>query len=503
MASVFKRGGRTNRHGYWYASWYDHAGKRHSKCTKTTDKATAERIANKHEADAALRREGVIDATMDAIAQQSRRSIESHLEDYKAKLKAAKNTAGHVTETLVKIRKICDHAKFGAAADITADGVNRFTTYWLETGNSSRSAQAYITAIKGFTSWLVKTDKLSRNPLASVRAPNPTSDRRHERRMLLPKEWLWLRDATANGPDRGGVSGRERSLLYATAIQTGLRSMELRSLTRGSLFLDGDSPYLVCKAGSTKNRKDAKQYLLPELAAELASSIATKSPKASAFRMASKFNMAKVLRDDLAQARREWLEAAKNDPQERLRREQNDFLCEANHEGEHLDFHSLRHTCGAWLAMKGAHPKTVQVVMRHSSITLTMDTYGHLFPGQAAEAIQQIGPFFKGADDAEAGQVRATGTMGDMTLRDFGAQRQAQQSGRDLVREDATSNEKPSTTLDFIERLNVLDIGTLDDTVPDRATPSGNEAAGARTQDLRIKSPLLYRLSYSLESVSI
>ena len=78
-----------------------------------------------------------------------------------------------------------------------------------------------------------------------------------------------------------------------------------------------------------------------------------------------------------------------------------------------------------------------------------------------------------------------------------------QQSGRDLVREDATSNEKPSTTLDFIERLNVLDIGTLDDTVPDRATPSGNEAAGARTQDLRIKSPLLYRLSYSLESVSI
>jgi hypothetical protein len=33
------------------------------------------------------------------------------------------------------------------------------------------------------------------------------------------------------------------------------------------------------------------------------------------------------------------------------------------------------------------HPKVVQTIMRHSQITLTMDTYGHLFPGQAAEAV--------------------------------------------------------------------------------------------------------------------
>ena len=33
--------------------------------------------------------------------------------------------------------------------------------------------------------------------------------------------------------------------------------------------------------------------------------------------------------------------------------------------------------------------------------------------------------------------------------------------------------------------------------VPTR--PSRSEAAGTRTQDLRIKSPLLYRLSYSLK----
>jgi len=28
--------------------------------------------------------------------------------------------------------------------------------------------------------------------------------------------------------------------------------------------------------------------------------------------------------------------------------------------------------------------------MRHSTITLTMDTYGHLFPGQEAETISRL-----------------------------------------------------------------------------------------------------------------
>ena len=89
-------------------------------------------------------------------------------------------------------------------------------------------------------------------------------------------------------------------------------------------------------------------------------------------------------------ARRAWLDAAQSDSEEQIHRERSDFLLEVNHDGERLDFHSLRHTCGAWLAMTGAHPKVVQSVMRHSTITLTMDTYGHLFPGQEADAVARV-----------------------------------------------------------------------------------------------------------------
>ena len=45
---------------------------------------------------------------------------------------------------------------------------------------------------------------------------------------------------------------------------------------------------------------------------------------------------AEMLRADLDTARREWRKAADNDPQERQRREQSDFLAAVNHEGEAL-----------------------------------------------------------------------------------------------------------------------------------------------------------------------
>ena len=53
----------------------------------------------------------------------------------------------------------------------------------------------------------------------------------------------------------------------------------------------------------------------------------------------------------------------------------------------------------------GDHPKTVQSVMRHSTITLTMDSYGHLLPGAEAEAADKLGAMISlsagSGDDSE------------------------------------------------------------------------------------------------------
>src|SRR3954465_11882553 len=56
-------------------------------------------------------------------------------------------------------------------------------------------------------------------------------------------------------------------------------------------------------------------------------------------------------------------------------------------------FHGLRHTAGALGIAQGAHPKAIQERMGHSSIQVTLDRYGHLFPGldeRIAEGLDAI-----------------------------------------------------------------------------------------------------------------
>ena len=45
-----------------------------------------------------------------------------------------------------------------------------------------------------------------------------------------------------------------------------------------------------------------------------------------------------------------------------------------------LRFHDLRHTCVALLVAQGAHPMAIKERLGHSSITVTLDQYGHLLP---------------------------------------------------------------------------------------------------------------------------
>ena len=47
-----------------------------------------------------------------------------------------------------------------------------------------------------------------------------------------------------------------------------------------------------------------------------------------------------------------------------------------------IRFYDLRHTFVSLLIEQGAHPKYIQEQAGHSSIQVTMDTYGHLFPSR-------------------------------------------------------------------------------------------------------------------------
>ena len=55
-----------------------------------------------------------------------------------------------------------------------------------------------------------------------------------------------------------------------------------------------------------------------------------------------------------------------------------------------MRFHDLRHTCASLLIDQGESPKYVQKQMRHASIEITFDTYGHLYPDANKEAAQRL-----------------------------------------------------------------------------------------------------------------
>ena len=55
-----------------------------------------------------------------------------------------------------------------------------------------------------------------------------------------------------------------------------------------------------------------------------------------------------------------------------------------------IRFHDLRHTYASLLIDQGEHPKYIQTQMGHSSINITMDTYGHLMSVVNRDASSQL-----------------------------------------------------------------------------------------------------------------
>jgi integrase len=57
---------------------------------------------------------------------------------------------------------------------------------------------------------------------------------------------------------------------------------------------------------------------------------------------------------------------------------------------EGLRLHDLRHTCASLLIAQGASVKAVQAQLGHATASITLDTYGHLFPSELAALADRL-----------------------------------------------------------------------------------------------------------------
>jgi integrase len=375
MGRVYKRG------SVWYADYMDADGCRIRKNTKMRDKQSANKVLLLWEGG-----ERRIEIGLDSRSQDGE-PIEFMLVRFITAKQSSGRSGQHIDRTVQLIRAVVAHNKWKILRDINAEGINKYGQHLLtDAEHASRTVSSMVTAIRTFCRWCVRNGILLGDPTAVVEKPSAKTDRRIERRMLLPTEWHWIKQAMATDTIRNGQNSQERLLMYRVAIETGLRSSELRSLQRSSLVLDGLEPHIVVKASLTKNAQQAKQYLSDGLAQSLRDFVARKMPGVRVFNVASRTEMARTLRSDVEEARALWLKT-----KEGKKLKGSDFLATPNSQGEVIDFHALRHTCGAWLVQQGVTLAEVREIMRHSTITLTVDCYGHLAPDARSRSRSVLG----------------------------------------------------------------------------------------------------------------
>jgi integrase len=259
--------------------------------------------------------------------------------------------------------------------------VEAFKDELLKT-RSRALVRAVLTSLKGIVKEARRRGLIATNPAEGVsvdlrrseeEAAIPAKD--HFRAMLLKSPDLWplTRQTTTRGRENKLVPISWRPLLI-TAIFTGMRASELRGLTWKHVDL---------KAGvlQVRQRADRWQQIGP--------------PKSRAGRR--DIPLAPMVVNTL----REWklaCPATELDlvfPSERGQVTLHSNLYRqgflpilkacgliAEDGAAPYNFHSLRHAAASLFIEQGRTPKRVRTVMGHSSIQVTFDIYGHLFPSQ-------------------------------------------------------------------------------------------------------------------------
>jgi integrase len=482
--SIFKR----RDCGPWFIRWYDCQGRRRERSTRTTDRAAAERILAKHIADAALRRDGVIDARADVYAAAERRPLAEHLKDWRAAIVAKGVTRKQVVLLMSRAKSLLSTIGADHLSQLSPSAVQSAIAAMRDKGTSLKTCNHYLRAIKQFSRWLHRDGRTRSDALVHVPSYNAATDKRRERRPLGTGELLWLISTTESTPMWRKLSGADRAMLYRVAVGTGFRASELRSLTPASFRLDGDSPGVLLKAGSSKHRRDDLQPIRADLAELLRKWLAGRDTQEPLWPGRWNEKAAAMLRCDLRRARARWVRDTFC-PAERRKRRDSDFLGVLDADGRVADFHALRATYITALVKGGASVKVAQQLARHSDPKLTLNVYTSLGIHDLSGALDALPDI--GSSPTQSEPMRAVGTYDHAPNADSSARPKSRQLARSTERYSARGRvEQPTLKGAASERNRTFSAGNCDG----MRTSAGNcRISGVRTRtgDLRAMNPPL------------
>ena len=263
-------------------------------------------------------------------------------------------------KTIASYRSILDcHVlpKFGTrpVASIERPAIRKFVADLAADGKAPNTVRSVLNVIKAVFTYTVEAGGLRSSPAARVSAPR---GKRPELRIATEAEVAALADA---------IDAPYATLVYFAAY-TGLRAGEIAALRIRDLDLMVGRVHVRSSVaevhgelvyGTTKSGKDRTVSLPPFLRDMLTAQVAAYATDPDAWVFQSG--------DGAALRQSFWYRRY--------------FRPAADSVGlEGLRFHDLRHTCAAFLIASGAHPRALMERLGHHSITITLDTYGHLLP---------------------------------------------------------------------------------------------------------------------------
>ncbi len=359
--SIFKRGGR----GCWIATYTDADGRRRERSTRTTDKGAAERILSKLVADAALRRDGVIDARQDRFIAESRKPLAQHIAEYLDHCRHAGHAAKAIDNKQRHLGRLVESLGDGRMAVLTADALERYLRRLRDEGQSARTWTLGRQVSVAFASWCVKQGRLESNPLSVVPKLNEQRDRRRVRRPLTDAELARLIDVARE---------RGHEAWYLTCAFAGLRKGDLQRLT----WADVD----FTNATLTVREAKAKRVDTLPMDLQLVDALRRRLAERPAVGSARVFPETAT---DLT--RRKDFERA--------------GIPLVDDDGRVADLHALRTTLGTQLARAGVTPQVAQRMMRHSDYRTTLSHYTVLGLADTAGAVAAL-PSIGTADARQA-----------------------------------------------------------------------------------------------------
>ena len=274
------------------------------------------------------------------------------LVEYVERLKGLNRTSRHIRNNRSKISQLFSDCDWNLLKDVTPESFE----LWRDEHRAlaPKTLNDYLGLASSFFNWLVKNERLDKNPLRRV--------------SMLPRQLVKPRRAFSDEEFNKLVSLKSRrSIVYLLAAYTGLRRSELKALQWGDLKIQGDEAWLAVRASTTKNKKSANLPLHKNILPEL---------------LAIKLHYYKPT-DQMLKRRIPTMESFKKD----LASVGIEYI---NQRGEVLDFHSLRHTFATNLLKSGVAPRTAMELMRHSDLKLTTKVYTDPSQLPLAQALDKL-----------------------------------------------------------------------------------------------------------------